>query len=131
MPRPATRPPLVLVPALLLAVLLGSTAGCTDDRERACRLAVKSLVAAPDKHLRTEMAKVVAFGTYALPDIEQEMHGAPIKGRLRLLDAVRRIGSPEAVPLLDFLIRVDTDDAVRKEAQKVARQLRRLPRKSL
>jgi hypothetical protein len=115
---------------LMLTALLGSLA-CTDDRERACHTAVKSLVAAPDKHLKSEMAKVVAFGTYALPDIEQEMHGAPIKGRLRLLDALRRIGSAEAVPLLDFLIRVDTDDAVRKEAGKVVRQLRRPAKKSL
>jgi hypothetical protein len=111
-------------PALLALLLLCSCAN-EIERERACRLAVKSLVAAPPSKVPGELARVVKHGRYALPDIEQEMHQAPAGSRLRLLDAIERIGDAEAVPLLEFVARHDTEDRVRKRARYVARTLRR------
>jgi hypothetical protein len=110
----------------ILALLMALVGSCVStDEEWACRLAVKRLVAAPERLVEAETRRVVAYGTYALPDIEQELHVAPAKGRLRLLEALRRIGSPESLPLLEFLGRRDTDDAVRERAAQIAAMLRR------
>ena len=119
--------PWIHTSACLALLLLGS---CANEikREQACRLAVKSLVAAPETRVAGELARVVKHGRYALPDIEQEMHQAPLASRLRLLDAIERIGEAEAVPLLDFLARWDTADKVRVRARNVARTLRRARR---
>lgn len=117
-----------LLLALVAAILLG---GCAKDleREQRSRIAVRSLVAAPDHAVEGELNKVVALGHYALMDIEQVMHAAPVVGRLRLLRAMERIGSPEAIPLLRFLALRDTDDAVRRRAAQLARTLQRIAKK--
>lgn len=111
---------------LLLLLLPLVLKGCASDfdREQRSRLRVRSLVAAPERAVEQELDKVVAQGAYALPDIEQEMHAAPAAGRLRLLRALGRIGSREAVPLLRFLARHDTDDAVRRRAGRLADRLK-------
>ena len=80
-------------------------------------MAVRKLIAAPASRVEGALDAVVAFGVYALPDIEQELHAAPAKARLRLLRALERIDSPEAAPLLRFLARHDTDATVRKRAR--------------
>jgi hypothetical protein len=102
-------------------VLLGCAA---KDEERSSRLAIKRLVAAPEGKLPGELRRVVAMGTYVLPDIEQEMHSAPIQGRLRMVEAMRRINSAESLKLLDFLRRWDSDDTVRRRARLAATAIR-------
>lgn len=114
--------------ALALLALVVALSGCTDPRERPCRISVKSLGAAPDRKAPGELEKVVAYGRYALPDIEQEFHGASVKGRLRYLDALARIGSEEAVRFLQLVGRWDGDDAVRRGARELALSLGRAPR---
>lgn len=101
-------------------------AACANDleRERGSRIAARSLVAAPETKVEGELDRMVAFGPYALPDIEQEMHNAPVAGRLRLLRAIERIGSREAVPFLTFLASHDGDKLVRRRAATLARSLR-------
>ena len=113
---------------LLLLLLLPLASACTDRRERPCRIAVKSLAAAPDSRAPGELEKVVAFGHYALPDIEQEFHATSLKGRLRYLDALRRIRSTDSVAFLETVARWDPDDAVRRGAADLARGLRRATR---
>lgn len=110
--------------ALLLLALLA--AACTDTtvREQPCRLAVKSLAAAPEVHARGELQKVLRFGRYALPDIEQEFHGATVVGRKRLLEALRRLKEREAVPFLELVARSDEHAEVRALAAEVATSLR-------
>ena len=105
--------------------------GCAEnlEREQRSRIAVRSLVAAPDRAVEQELDKVVALGHYALTDIEQEMHAAPVTGRLRLLRALERIGSLDAVPFVRFLARWDTDDAVRRRADHLVHLLDRQPKK--
>jgi hypothetical protein len=114
-------------PLWLSALVLALTPAlaCTDARERPCRIAVKSLGVAPDGKAAGELAKVVAFGHYALPDIEQEFHASTLKGRLRYLDALQRIRSSDSVAFLRTVARWDSDDAVRKGAAELARQLTR------
>ena len=114
---------LLMVLLTASSVLLTTSCGRDLERERLSHLAARSLVAAPDRAVAAELNRVVAVGAFALPDIEQEIHAAPAAGRLRLLRAIERIGSPQAIPLLRFLVRWDTDDAVRREAQRIARQL--------
>jgi hypothetical protein len=104
---------------LVISTLLLS---CGDDRERRCHLAVKSLVAAPADRAAGELEKVVAFGRYALPDVEQEFHAASPTGRRRLLDALDRLRLREAQPFLAFVARWETDQALRRQAMVLARR---------
>jgi hypothetical protein len=105
---------------MLIAIIGLGLGACTDSRERPCRIAVKSLALAPDNKAAGELVKVVAFGRYALPEIEQEYHYASTKGRLRYLDALRRIKDADAVRFLQVVARWDDDDAVRRTAKQVA-----------
>lgn len=107
---------------LLIAVVLPACP--SKDEERSARIAVKRLTGAPKSKLPHEMQRVVALGTFALPDIEQEIHETPAAGRLRLVEAIRRIKSPEGLHLLDFLARWDTDDTVRRRASLAAAAIR-------
>jgi hypothetical protein len=96
----------------------------SKDEERSARIAVKRLTGAPKSKLPQEMQRVVALGAFVLPDIEQEIHATPAAGRLRLVEAVRRIQSPEGLHLLDFLAQWDTDDTVRRRASLAAAAIR-------
>lgn len=124
-PTMAPRPPHPLLPAALLALallLLGG--GCEDDpRERRCRLAVRSLVACPESRVDGELAKVLAYSRYALPDIEQEFHVSPRLGRLRLLRALAKMGDAEALPFARHVARWDEEPEVRKRAEQLAEAL--------
>jgi hypothetical protein len=110
---------------LPLALLVVSACANDLDRERRSRIAVRALVAAPPSKVEEALDRVVALGVYALPDIEQELHAAPAAGRRHLLRAIERINSSEAVPLLRFLARHDTDETVRKRAAVLARRVGR------
>jgi hypothetical protein len=108
---------------LALAVLLAlGLAACSDGDERRCHLAVKSLVAAPQSKVAGELDKVVAFGRYALVDIEQEYHAASGSGRRRLLDALDRLRLAEAQPFVEQIARGETDPTVREQAARLARR---------
>jgi hypothetical protein len=107
-----------------MLLLLGMGNGCArEEREQATRRAVKSLVAAPEEYVAGERRRVVAFGRYALPDIEQEFHSADPGGRVRLLEALERLAQEESLPFLKLVARWDEDDAVRKRAAKVVATL--------
>ncbi len=113
------------VAAALLSLLL---VGCSDNRERPCHIAAKSVVAAPESKARGEMERLLAFGRYALPDIEQEFHGASTTGRLRLLEVLRRLRLPETIPFVEVVARWDAEDKVREEAKAVAAEIAQRPR---
>jgi len=112
---------------VLLGSLLwfaGLVTGCDDDRERKCQLAVRSLAAAPEAKAAHEMERVIAFGRYALPDIEQEIHTANVRGRERLLEAISRLRLTEALPLTEYVARWDESAQVRARAGLVSARLR-------
>jgi HEAT repeat protein len=105
--------------AALMGVLLSTLllSGCDDPRERRCRKAVRALASAGTLTQQRALDDVVEFGRFALVDIEQELHGAALAARLRLLEAVEKIGDKEALPLLRFYQRWDPDELVRKKAK--------------
>lgn len=114
------------------AILLGAMllCSCDNNRDYYTRMAVKGLATAPVDMVRSQTAKVVAKGSHALPDIEQEFHGADNEGRKRLLEALRLIKDPAALPFVRYVARRDDDDKVRKDAARVARALAELAPKS-
>jgi hypothetical protein len=116
------------VRVLLLSAVLLALAGCTDEREQPCRLAVRSLAAAPEDRAAGELKKVLAFGRYALPDIEQELHAASTTGRKRLIEALRKLREREAIPFLEIVARWDEEPEVRALAREVAASLRNATR---
>lgn len=106
----------------MLMLLVSLLASCSDADERRCRLAVKSLVAAPAGKVPGELNKVTEFGRYALPDIEQEFHSASATGRSRLLDALARLRLPEARAFLEFVARYEPDQVLRERAARLAQR---------
>ncbi len=122
---PLTRWRVRLVPLSLALVCLFGPA-CERQDEWRVRIAVKGLATAPERHVPQSMAKVVAFGRLALVDIEQVIQGAEEPGRLRLMKALRKIGDPEAIPLLQIIARWDPSKTVRQEAQATIKALPKL-----
>ena len=116
------------VVAIVLVAAL--QAGCVDstEREQPCRIAVKSLAAAPENRAAGELQKVLRFGRYALPDIEQELQIASVVGRKRLLEALRRLREPESIPFLETVARWDEAKEVRALASEIASDLRNATR---
>ena len=110
---------------LLEALLCGTLCLLACDRapERASRAAVTQLVTSSAFSEQEALDRVTRFGPYALPDIEQELHDAPTHGRLRLLEAVRRIGDPAAKPLVRLVARRDEEASVRQKASDVLVEL--------
>lgn len=103
-----------------LLLLAASSAACEDPREHESRQAVKQLVKATPSRVRAARERVARIGRFALVDIEQELHGADLATRLRLIATIREIGDPEALPLLRFLERWD-DEQLAREAAREAR----------
>lgn len=108
---------------LMILLLCPLLLNCTDTREHDSRMAVKSLIAAPESKVRLAMSKVLTFGSYSLPDVEQEFHSALPEGRLRLLDVIERLGDQSAIPFLEFLSRWEPDSQVRQRAKVIAEAL--------
>ena len=111
--------------AAVAAAALGTLSACDDSRgpEYYSRMAVKGLATAPVNKVRMQMGKVVARGSYVLVDIEQEFHGADVKGRKRLLGALERLKDPQALPFVRYIARWDENPRVRKEAARVSATL--------
>ena len=101
---------------VLAVALLGAT--CSDDLyEARVRADVEALTKIHGIGQSQAFARVVAHGRRAIPHIEAALHDASVEGRLNLIAALRRIGDPEATPLLRHRARYDEDERVRKEAQ--------------
>ena len=90
---------------------------CEHHDEWRARQAVKALASAPELQVPHYMQRVISFGRLALVDIEQVIQGAEPAGRLRLLEALRKIGDPEAIPLARIIARWDANPLVKKEAK--------------
>lgn len=62
------------------------------------------------------------FGVRAIPTLETALHTANPVGRLNIIMALRRIGHPDAIPLLRHYAIHDEEEGVRKEAEVTLRQ---------
>ena len=115
---------LAVIIILVASGALG-TAACDTDREDRTRRLVRHIATVSDVERagdaddkKEAMDRLVTVGSYALVEIEQQIHGAALEGQLRLLVALRRIGDPAAVPLLKHLVRWADDRSLRAEAQR-------------
>ncbi|MCB9555148.1 MAG: hypothetical protein H6707_03520 [Deltaproteobacteria bacterium] len=102
---------------LLLGLVVLSA--CEDQNETLCRRAVREVIQGKTNQ-RLAIKALADFGVYALVDIEQELQVAPASGRLRLLEAIERIGDPRALPLLQHIAQYDSAKLVRERAQRLA-----------
>jgi len=118
-----TTPVLRILLHMFLVASLVACAGCDHSRERRCRIAVRSLAACPESKVEQELAKVLRFGGYALPDVEEELPVTPKRGRLRLLRALALLDDPESLPFLRQVARWDDQPMVRERAAEVARDI--------
>ncbi|MCC6746147.1 MAG: hypothetical protein IT371_00725 [Deltaproteobacteria bacterium] len=111
---------------ILLGGLMLGAGGCDSSRDWDCRVAVRALVNAKGAgEERNALEKVLTFGPYALTEIEQELHAAPAEARSRLLEALARIGSRDALPLARFVSYWDQEPTIRRQAAEVAKRLAR------
>jgi len=62
------------------------------------------------------------FGVRAIPTLETALHTANPVGRLNIIMALRRIGHPDAIPLLRHYALHDEEEGVRSEAEVTLRQ---------
>jgi len=116
-----TRPPPVpAVPALLAVLALGAAGGActrTEQRESDIQDEVAIIAGRDDVLVDHAIQRLRRYGHAALPPIEAALPKASPTGRLNLVMALRRLGDPEAIPLLKHLALRNEVDVVRLEAE--------------
>ena len=112
-----------LLTVLSLAIALPLCSGCEDTREAKCRLWVQRLIKARTRQVEVAHKRVVAFGRYAIPEIEQEFPSATADQKIRLLEALGGIADKEAIPLLIIISERDPNSDVRERAKRIAKKL--------
>lgn len=103
---------------LMLALLFAFGACSRDADERRIRVDVDILVE-HEGDIAEDAANRLAknFGVRAIPTLETALHTATPVGRLNCILALRRIGHPDAIPLLRHYAIHDPEEGVRKEAE--------------
>ena len=102
-------------------LLVGLTAlpACTrrELREREIRDEVEIIAAREGALAERSMEELRKYGRDAIPPIEAALPKASPTGQLNLVMALRRLGDPEAIPLLRQLVLRNQMEAVRIEAE--------------
>lgn len=111
--------------SLCVTFVIFGTSCSNDKQEQISRTRVEALAKSSSHSHRDALQRVIELGRFALVDIEQAFHSANDDGRLRLLEAIRRIGDPDALPFVQFIARsaprVSLD--VKQKAEAVYREL--------
>jgi hypothetical protein len=105
----------------LLFGLLAGLAACSDADDD-IRKDVTLLVNHEGATAMAAADHLARYGRRAIPMIEGAMHTAAPPGRKNLILALRKVGDPEAVPLLGHIAAVDQSPDVRREAEWTLRQ---------
>lgn len=106
---------------LLLGVLLAAAPAC-NDADDDIRANV-TLLCNHEGVLATAAAEHLSrYGRRAIPTIEAAMHTASPTGKKNLILALRKIGDPEAIPLLGHIAQFEPSEDVRREAEWTLRQ---------
>jgi hypothetical protein len=98
-----------------------SSAGCEDQSYRSIGAQINIIARRDDGLVPPAQKRLVAFGPRALPQIETALHTAPLRGRLRLVQALDAIGDEEAVPILRHFAVYDADQEIRRSCEAVLR----------
>jgi hypothetical protein len=98
-------------------IALLSIAGCSTDDD-AIRADVQLIALTPAEGSTTQAVdRLVARGRRALPPVEAALHTADVSGRKNLVLVLRKIGDPDAVPLLRHIALFDPAPDVSREAE--------------
>lgn len=112
-------PGVKLCPLLLACALAAAACNNGDDEIRAD----VTLLVNHEGTLATAAADALGRrGRRAIPTIEAAMHTAEPPGRKNLIMALRKIGDPEAVPLLAHIAIYDQSPDVAREAEWTLKQ---------
>jgi hypothetical protein len=100
-------------------VALLTLPACTrrEIREREIRDEVEIIAAHEGALAERSIEEVRRYGRDAIPQIEAALPKASPSGQLNLVMALRRLGDPEAIPLLRHLVLRNETEAVRIEAE--------------
>ncbi len=107
-------------PWLLFGLLVALVCpACTrrELREKEIRDEVEIIAAREGALAERSMEELRRFGRDAIPPIEAALPKASPTGQLNLVMALRRLGDPEAIPLLRHLVLRNPLEAVRIEAE--------------
>jgi len=103
----------------MVAVLVSGTSACShrELREREIRDLV-ALVSVHEGDVAEEaIERLVPYGPLAITEIEAALPKASFTGQLNLVLALRRLGHPEAIPLLLHLAERNEFEPVRIESK--------------
>ena len=105
------------LPWLIVGLL--ALPGCTrrELREREIRDEVEIIAAREGALAERSMEELKRYGRDAIPQIEAALPKASAVGQLNLIMALRRLGDPEAIPLLRHVVLRNETEAVRIEAE--------------
>ena len=106
--------------AAVAAAMVVVGGGCARDDD-ALRGDVQLVAALPEPSPRA-VERLVVHGRRAIPLVEAALHTAEPPGRKNLLLLLRRIGDPDAVPLLRHYALYDPEPEVRVEAEWTLKQ---------
>ena len=101
----------------LFAIVILALAACDRRDDGHLRVEVNQLVNSEGAMASAAMARLVPYGSRALPLMEAALHTAKPGGRVNLVVAMRRLGEAEAIPLLLHIAAYDSDETVRHEAE--------------
>ena len=114
------------VAILLVLLVTGCTPpACQDGPDRKLQHDLELLVKDDGPIGQAAAARLVRRGRESIAVLETGLYGAEPPARLRIIRALREIGSREARPVLDHLAEHDADPDVREAARNAALALTR------
>jgi len=111
-----------VISALLLMSVAGGSAlssGCDETYHRDVSDQINILTRRADALVPPALERLVKIGPKAVPQIETAMHTAALPGRLMLLTALERIGSPASTAVLRHIALYDVNPEVRRRSEQI------------
>ena len=105
-----------------LVFVLAILSACSRTPDPEIRMQAMIVAQHEGKPVQDAIDKLIPYGKRALPGIEATLHGASPEGKKNLIEAMRRIGDAEAVPLLGHIASYDDDESCRAEAEWTLKQ---------
>jgi len=103
----------------LLAALTAVAGGCDETYHREVSDEINILTRRQDALVPPALDRLVKIGAKAVPQMETAMHTAALPGRLALLTAFERIGSPASAAVLRHVALYDVKPEVRQRSEEI------------